>query len=336
MDLFPLNTVYCSTDNFSKFHKYFYNLYRAAFGYPQAFPRKLIERYNAKLLHAHFGTEGVYNLKLKNKAKLPMITTFYGVDVSALSKIPRWLKKYRRLFLEGDLFLVEGNCMKRELVRIGCPEEKVLVQHLGVDVDKMEFKPRTLTGLDHITVLISASFREKKGIPYAIEAFARARKKHPALRLRILGDGELRDCIVSLIEKLGLSSSVDLLGYQPHSVFIKELYDAQIFLQPSITAQDGDTEGGAPVSILEAQATGLPVISSYHADIPEAVVEGESALLAPEKDVDVLERHLNYLIEQQDIWKIMGLAGRKHIEEDYSIKKQVAKLEDIYDSIIYS
>jgi colanic acid/amylovoran biosynthesis glycosyltransferase len=335
MNLFPFDTVFCEAAHYSTVHKYLYQRYRAVFGYPQGFARKLIERYKVKLLHAHFGTEGVFNLKLKNTTDLPMITTFYGVDISAIPKKQRWLRKYKQLFAKGDLFLVEGTCMKSELVKLGCPDKKLLIQHLGVEIDKFEFRPRSLSGLGKITILISGSFREKKGIPFAIEAFAIAKKKHPAIRLRILGNGELWNQIVLLIEKLGLSDSVDLLGYQPHLVFLKELYDAQIFMQPSITAKNGDTEGGVPVSLLEAQATGLPVISSYHADIPEAVVEEKSALLAPEKDVAVLARHLEYLIEHPEVWKEMGIVGRQHVEENYSLRNQVAKLEDIYDSIIY-
>ena len=94
---------------------------------------------------------------------------------------------------------------------------------------------------------------------------------------------------------------------------------------PSITAQNGDTEGGAPVAILEAQATGLPVISSYHADIPEVVVDGKSALLAPEKDVETLAKHLEYLVEHPDVWGRMGQAGREHVEEEYDVMVQVGK-----------
>lgn len=104
-------------------------------------------------------------------------------------------------------------------------------------------------------------------------------------------------------------------------------------LQKSIIVQNGDTEGGAPVAILEAQATGLPVISSYHADIPEVVVDGKSALLAPEKDVGMLAKHLEYLVEHPDVWGEIGRAGREHVEQEYDVMAQVAKLENIYDRL---
>lgn len=100
-----------------------------------------------------------------------------------------------------------------------------------------------------------------------------------------------------------------------------------------IVIYNGDTEGRAPVSILEAQGTGLPVISSYHTDIPKVVVDGKSALLAPEKNVEMLAKHLEYLVEHPDVWEEMGRVGREHVEGEYDVVVQVGKLEKIYDML---
>lgn len=223
--------------------------------------------------------------------------------------------------------------MKKKLIELGCPEDKIIVQHLGVDIKKFSFSPRKPPEDGNITILIAGGFREKKGIPYAIKAFTKVKESHPDIKLRILGDGPMRDQIESLITESGISDSVTLLGYQSHSVFLNEAENAHIFMLPSITAQDGDTEGGAPVAIIEAQASGLPVISSYHADIPEVVVDGTSALLAPEKDVETLAGHLEYLVEHPEVWERMGRAGRKHVEEEYDLMAQVEKLENIYNKL---
>lgn len=331
LDKFPTQNVY-TTQEHSFVSEIFKRIHiRVTESYPTRDFERIIKENNVKLLHAHFGTEGYRYLKLKENMKIPMITTFYGFDVSKIPKIPQWKKNYIKLFQEGDLFLTEGNNMKNELIKLGCPENKIIVQHLGVDLNKFKFKPRTLSYDDNVTVLIAGSFREKKGIPYAIQAYAKVKEDHPDIKLRILGDGPMREQIEALIEKLGISSSVTLLGYKPHDVFLDEAMNAHIFMLPSITAQNGDTEGGAPVAILEAQATGLPVISSYHADIPEVVIDGESALLAPEKDVERLTNHLEYLVEHPDVWSKMGQAGRKHVERVYDVMVQVRKLEGIYD-----
>lgn len=334
LDKFPTQNVY-SIPKRSFISKIFNIIHiRLTGSYPTRYFENIIKENNVKLLHAHFGTEGVRYLKLKKNLNLSMITTFYGFDVSMIPRIPYWKKRYVQLFQEGDLFLTEGNNMKNELIKLGCPKDKIIVQHLGVDLNTFNFIPRTLPEDGNITILIAGSFREKKGIPYAIQAFAKVKKEHPDIQLRILGDGPMRDQIESLIADLGVSCSVTLLGYQPHDVFLNEAENAHIFMLPSITAQNGDTEGGAPVAILEAQATGLPVISSYHADIPEVVVDGKSALLAPERDVETLAKHLEYLVEHPDVWGAMGRAGREHVEQEYDVMVQVGKLEEIYDRFI--
>ena len=334
LDKFPTQNVYSLPK-----HSYISKIFKImimmlTWSYSTRHFEKVIKENNAKLLHAHFGTMGVRYLKLKKNLNLPMITTFYGHDVSIVQRKSYWKKRYIQLFQEGELFLTEGNNMKNELIKLGCPENKIIIQHLGVDLNMFDFIPRTLPEDGNIIILIAGSFREKKGIPYAIEAFAKVKENHPTIQLRILGDGEMRNQIESLIAELDMLDSVTILGYQSYDVFLKEMTNAHIFMQPSITAQDGDTEGGAPVAILEAQATGLPVISSYHADIPEVVVDGKSALLAPEKDVEMLTKHLEYLVEHPDVWEEMGRAGREHVEQEYDVLMQVEKLEKIYDGCV--
>ncbi len=124
------------------------------------------------------------------------------------------------------------------------------------------------------------------------------------------------------------------MGYQPHHVFVEELIKAHIYLQPSVTAQNGDSEGGAPTTLLEAQASGVPVLSTYHADIPEVVVNGKSGFLVPERDSNALAERLEYLIDHPEEWSTMGREGRKHVEMNYNICKEADNLENIYDALI--
>lgn len=333
LDLFPFSDVYST-------HEFFLYRYADAIHirlFDSFFPfyyKKLIKKHNVKLLHAHFGPQGFRYLKIKSDLKLPMITTFYGYDISTLSRVKYWQKAYLKLFKNCELFLVEGTHMKNELVKLGCPIEKIKVHHLGVNINQIRFKPRIVNPKSTITILISGTFTEKKGIIYAIEAFATVKSRNQNIRLRILGDGYMRSQIESLVQNLEIADSVELLGYQPYSVFLSELENAHIFLSPSITAENGDTEGGAPVSIIEAQASGIPVISSYHADIPEVVIDGQSALLAPEKDVHILAEHLTYLVDHPEIWPKIGQTGRAHVEKEYNAEIQGRRLESIYKELI--
>lgn len=290
-----------------------------------------LQTWAPRLIHAHFGDQATRTLGLKAATAAPMVTTFYGYDL-ALIREPYWRKAYERLFREGDLFLVEGRAMARTLASIGCPEAKIRVQHLGVDVRGIPFAPRAPES--RCRVLVSASFREKKGIPQALEAYARVNAKHPGkLSLTVIGDGPMRDEIHALARKLGLFEQIRWLGYQPHAKFLEEAARAHVFLHPSITAADGDTEGGAPVSLLEAQATGLPVLATQHADIPEAT-HPESALLVPERDVEALASALETLALNPERWSAMGEAGRRHVEAEYDARQQGRRLEDHYRSLL--
>jgi len=296
------------------------------------------------LVHAHFGPAGYSFLKIKKLFGIPLITTFYGFDLSLLpNQHPEWKRKYRKLFWEGEFFLVEGNHMKKCLIELGCPEEKIIVQHLGIDLEKIKFMTRKIDEDKEIRILISASFREKKGIPYAIEAFGLVRQKNPELRLKltIIGDSggspaeEVeKKKILDIIRAYNIKDCVNMLGYQPYPVFLRELYKHHIFLHPSIHASNGDTEGGAPVSIIEASASGMPILSTYHCDIPEVVKNGESGYLVPERDINALTERLEFLVYNPEIWAKMGKVGRGHIESNYNVKRQVEKLEEIYDKII--
>jgi len=123
------------------------------------------------------------------------------------------------------------------------------------------------------------------------------------------------------------------VGWQAESA-LQRLYDeASIFLLSSVTAQNGDQEGMGLV-ILEAQAVGLPVLSTQHDGIPEAVVDGQSAFLVPERDVDALADRLTYLIEHPDIWPHMAQVGRAHVEDQYDIEVLNDRLAAIYREVV--
>lgn len=297
-----------------------------------------------KLVHAHFGPSGYNLLRLKSIFKFSLIISFYGCDLSMFAyRNNTWKLRYEKLFKEGDLFLVEGNYMKKCLMGLGCPGEKIIIQHLGIDLNQIKFVPRKPKKSAKTCVLIVGSFREKKGIPYAIAAFGKVKQAYPQLKLEltIIGDstGTLRDekekkKILETIKKYELKDCVRMLGYQPYSVFLRELEKHHIFLSPSIHASDGDAEGGAPVSIIEASASGMPVLSTTHCDIPEIIIDKENGYLVPERDTDALVEKLGFLVSDPDTWEQMGRKGREHIEKNYSITTQVQKLEEIYDMVV--
>lgn len=292
---------------------------------------RVLSQYPPIFLHAHFGWDGFFALGLKKKHNLPLVTRFYGYDVGILPRIPLWQKRYRQLFAEGDLFIVEGTNMKRLLTDMGCPAEKIAIHHLGVELDKIPYRPR-IANPEKLRILIAGTFKEKKGLEYALRAVAEVRNRLTSMEVEttVIGDGKLKDHLVSVAAQVGLSDRIHWTGYQPHEFFIEQLYEADVFLSPSVTAADGDTEGGAPVSLIEAASAGLPVVSTTHADIPEVVLDGKTGFLAPERNVDLLIAAILQLAEKPELRHEFGQRGRAHVEENYEAVKQGARLQRIY------
>jgi len=295
----------------------------------------LIKKFNISLIHSHFGPDGYHLLPLKKKTGIPLITTFYGYDMSMLPKQKEWMERYQKLFRLGDLFLVEGNHMKKGLIQIGCPEKKVKVQHIAIDIEKIPSRLRTpKSQKEEIIILFCGRFSEKKGLLYALKAVGEVVKSFNSIEFRIIGDGELRQEVDDYIKSANMGKWVKLLGMKSYDEVIRELDSADIFLHPSVTASDGDSEGGAPTIILEAQAAGLPVISTLHADIPEVVIDGRTGFLVKERDIPAIAERLEYLLKNQGVWQEMGRNGREHMSRNYNISHEVKKLEDIYLSLV--
>lgn len=290
-----------------------------------------LRHYDVRVLHAHFGYTGSEVLPVKHETQLPLVTTFYGEDISALPRSEEWLRAYERLFAEGDLFLVEGPFMKKQLLELGCDPGKAGIQRIAIPIDKYPFRRRLpKERRQRIRILFCGSFREKKGLLYALDAVRNTHERFPNLEFRIIGDGDMRPQVEEMIKQYQMSSYTMLLGFQSHQRMIEEMDVADIFLSPSVTAANGDSEGGAPTTILEAQACGLPVISTTHADIPSVVANGESALLAPERDIVTLGSYLYTLVSEPERWAMMGADGRDFVQRYHNVAVEVGVLEERY------
>ncbi len=292
----------------------------------------MIKSEGIEVLHAQYGREGLFSISLKEKNGIPLITNFRGWDASTIPSQKPGI--YDELFKKGDLFLARSNDMMNDLIKLGCPREKILVHHSAINIDKFKFNPRKpISKNEKIRILLIGRFVETKGIPYAIKAVARVRKKYKNILFTIIGDGELRPEIENLIKKLNLTNGVRLLGFLPHNEVIKEIQNSHIYISPSITDRKGEKEGTVN-TFAEAQATGMPTLGTYHAGIAEVVLNGKTGFLTKEKDVDGLAKNLEYLIEHQDLWPIFGREGRKHVMKEFNIKIQTNKLEKIYDNLL--
>ncbi|MFH1755746.1 MAG: glycosyltransferase [Candidatus Latescibacterota bacterium] len=301
------------------------------------FMTQQLQKNNIHLLHSHFGNVGWMNIGAAEQAGVRHVVTFYGRDVIHLPRSdPAWHGRYQKLFAQVDRVLCEGPHMADCIAGLGCPRETITVHHLGVEVDKIPFRPRVWDASQPLRVLIAASFREKKGVPLAIEALGALRERVP-VEVTIIGDAD--DSAHGAAEKQKIlraigehlpRCNVRMLGYKPHAVFLDEAAVHHVFLSPSLSASDGDTEGGAPVSIIEAAASGMAIVSTTHCDIPGVVRHGDTGLLAEERDVGGLVKHLMWFAGNPSAWAKMLEAGRRHIESEFNVAVQGDRLASHY------
>jgi len=276
--------------------------------------------------------EGVYALPIKTSFNLPLVTSFRGYDLYL--EPGRSPGVYDELFEEGDLFLFRSTSMLEDALKLGCPKKKCRVQHSGIDTKKIPFKERDQLKEDEpIKLLFVGRFVEKKAPLLAVEVFTRLCEVYGNLEFTMIGDGSLFKETKGMVKKCGLEGKVHLPGFVPYADVVCEMLSSHIFFMPFQTASDGDKEG-IPNSLKEASATGMPVVSTFHSGITEAVIDGKTGLLAPEGDIDGLVEKLSHLIDNPDLWNDLGQAGHKLMEEEFDIRKETQKLERFYEELI--
>ena len=310
----------------------------ALLGYAAGYGRAAVaaaRRQGCLLVHAHFGWSGRDVIHAAKAAGLPVVTTFYGRDLSESDRARTGSRfsrdPYRPLFAAGARFIVEGPAMARHLERIGCDPAKVAVVPIGIDLDLFPFSPRERG--DRFVIMQAARFVEKKGFDLTIRAFARVLENVASAELWLVGDGPLRGELEALVRRLGVGAAVRFTGMVSHEDYRRLLEVADVCVQPSRVASDGDTEGGAPTTLLEVQAVGIPVVATRHADIPFVVPDARA--LADEEDVEGISGALVRVALEDDTDRERRLLeARAHIETSHGMGVTAAQIEAIYDEVV--
>jgi colanic acid/amylovoran biosynthesis glycosyltransferase len=235
--------------------------------------------------------------------------------------------------------LAEGPFLRQRLIDLGCPPEKVEIQRIAIPVKQMPFRPRRPRPDGKVIIVFAGRFCEQKGLLYALEAVRETWRERRGIEFRIIGDerltgGEYAIRVYSYIRRNHLEDCVRLLGFLNHQDYLRHMEQGDIFIHPSIMTSDGIGEGGAPTTILEAQALGMPIVSTYHCDIPNVTLPGQSAILVPEKNGKALAHALQSLLNHPERWEKMGQLGRKHMERFHDIDREVLILEGKYYNLM--
>lgn len=265
----------------------------------------------------HFGNNAVAAQHLRDLGGLrgKLVAIFHAWELTLLLR-DRGEHYYDELWEKVDRVLPISEHWQRRILRLGCPPQKVAVHHMGVDTARLTFRPRTNEGDEPMKLLSVARLVEKKGLGDAIAAVAKLRDDGVPVRYRIVGDGPLREALQAQVTELDLADVVELLGSKTQDEVHQLLDQAHVLLAPSVTAENGDQEG-IPVSIMEAMARGLPVVSTNHTGIPELVEDGVSGRLVDEHDVGGLAAALAGLAREPERWAELGRAGRAKVEAEF-------------------
>ena len=332
LDLPPERTLVVNQENFiGKIEEQLFKLTSFA---PILYQQ--VQQLNPVLIHAQFGLSGALILPWARSLRIPLIVHYRGADAtideesSRYTSLNHWLYFQRKeeLKRETRLFITVSKFIKNKLVEQGFPPEKIISHYHGVDLDL--FRPEPEIKRQPI-VLFVGRFAEKKGCEYLIQAMAKVQSELPDVELVMIGDGPLKPKLEAQAAKL--LSRYRFLGTQPPDIVRNWMNRAWLLAAPSVTASQGDSEG-LPNVVLEAQAMSLPVVSTIHAGIPEAVIHGETGFLVPERDWESLAEYGLKLLQDNRLWQYFSLKGRNHMEENFDRSRQTQILEGIYESVL--
>jgi len=296
-----------------------------------------LKKNNAAVLHFHYGSDTcIYTDVLKNSG-IPSVVSFYGYDASSFNSFLFGYGGYllrNRLFPLVDKVFAMSPDMKKDLIKAGCPEAKIIIHYYGTDVNLFKDLTPVYTRKEKITLLILASLVPQKGHLFLLKAFVQlVNNGCNNIILRIVGSGELENQLKNFVNRNSLQNYVKFIGACKYGSqeMLNELQNADIFVHPSVIAENGDKEG-IPGTIVEAMSAGLPVISTYHAGIPFIIKNNESGLLISEGHTNALADAIKKLATNINLRAKLGQNARRFALENLDLLTKEKELENIYDS----
>ncbi len=298
-----------------------------------------LHREKASLVHVHFGTDAVDFWPLARWLGVPVIVTLHGYDITVSRDTWHRIGGDRSRYPDRLLtmaqsrnvhFIAVSNAIRHRALEFGLPEERVTVKYIGIDCSGFRHTGKPLAERDPC-ILFVGRLVEKKGVNYLLRAYASVLRVVPRARLKIVGDGPLRKELEALAHELAVPAV--FVGSQTPEQIRVHLQEARVFCLPSITAADGDAEGFGMV-LLEAQACGVPVVTSAQGGAQEGIIDGVTGFAFPERDAKALALALTKLLADHELAARMSEAAPRFVAENFELQQRTRSLEAFYDQVV--
>ena len=287
--------------------------------------RRYLRRHRVDAVLAEFGPTATLLANDCEAVGIPLIAHFHGYDAYSHRILATYRDPYIRLFSTASAIVVVSRHMQSHLETLGAPPAKLFRNPCGVDLDLFCGGSPVTVGPDFLVV---GRFVEKKAPEVTLGAFRRTLDACPAAHLTMVGDGPLLRPAKTLAERLGMLDAVDFPGVLTHTEVADSMRRARAFVHHAVTGLNGDREG-TPVSVLEAAASGLPVVGTVHGGIPDFVLHERTGYLVEERDADTMSAHMISLARNPKLAASLGAAGQTLVRENGSISRSIARLWQI-------
>lgn len=286
------------------------------------------KRKKIQVIIANYGPSGAELGKISEKLGIPLIVHFHGFDASVEQVIQHYKVGYHKMFEIAKAIVVVSTEMKKKIISLGASESKVFL---------MRYAPASSFSLivpDYQSnqMLAIGRFVEKKAPYLTLLAFKQAQELCPDLRIKFIGEGELLQVCKDL--SLGLKmNNVDFVGVKSPVDIASEMGNSFCFIQHSKTAINGDKEG-TPVAVMEAMASGLPVVSTYHAGIPDVIKDNENGFLVEEGDVDGMAKAIVKVYQDRILAEKLGANNREYVKANLTQEKYKSDWDKLIQQVV--
>lgn len=281
--------------------------------------------HDVDVILAEFGSAGADVCRHAKALGIPLVVHFHGHDAHRRKEVEQYRERYREMFSYAFRIMSVSHFMTKALVELGADPDRIVYNPYGPRQEFFDVRPDYRK-----TFLALGRFTDIKANYLTLAAFREVLESYPDARLVMVGDGELLETCRTVAEVWKIEESVTFTGAIPHADILPLFAEACCFVQHSVTPSYGDAEG-TPVAVLEAGAAGLPVVSTRHAGIADAVVHGETGFLVEERDVSGMAQYMSRIIGDEELCRKMGENARRHIKSNYSIERHIERLRQAID-----